>query len=145
MSTEIDIDLKLFVVFSKAARAFADRKMADIAKYGLNPTEFAVLELLYHKGDVPMQQIGEKILITSGSITYVVDKLEKKQLLQRKPSATDRRISYAAITPAGTALMDELFPGHRTVIADMFSLFTDTEKQQLIDQLKRFGLSLTQP
>ena len=51
----------------------------------MNPTEFAVLELLYHKGNQPLQQIGDKILLASGSITYVVDKLEKKNFSSEKP------------------------------------------------------------
>lgn len=64
----------------------------------MNPTEFAVLELLYHKGQQPLQQIGGKILLASGSITYVVDKLEKKGFLERVACPNDRRVTYAAIT-----------------------------------------------
>lgn len=135
--------LKLFVVFSKASRSFNDRNISDISKYGLNPTEFAVLELLYHKGEQPMQQIGGKILISSGSITYVVDKLETKGLLVRKPCATDRRIIYAAITEQGTALMNELFPVHSKVLAEMFAIFTAEEKQVFTEYLKRLGLSIS--
>ncbi|WP_143522293.1 MarR family winged helix-turn-helix transcriptional regulator, partial [Pseudomonas sp. 2822-17] len=74
----------------------------DIKGFGLNTTEFAVLELLYSKGDQPIQKIGEKVLIASSSITYVVDKLEKKNYLIRKPCPKDRRITYAAITTEGT-------------------------------------------
>lgn len=69
------------MVLSKAYRSVADRVAADIRKSGLNTTEFGVLELLYHSGDQPLQKIGDKILLASGSITYVVDKLEKSNIL----------------------------------------------------------------
>lgn len=70
--------LKALVVLMRASQSVQDVLRKDIKVYGLNTTEFAVLELLYHKGDQPIQHIGKKILLSSGSITYVVDKLEKK-------------------------------------------------------------------
>lgn len=75
---EQEQSLKLFIVLSRAYRSINDHMNKHIHHHGLNPTEFAVLELLYHKGDQPLQQIGDKILLASGSITYVVDKLEQK-------------------------------------------------------------------
>lgn len=70
--------LKLFTVMTKALQSVRIKAIADIKKHGFNPTEFAVLELLYSKGEQPVQKIGEKVLIASSSITYVVDKLEKR-------------------------------------------------------------------
>src|SRR5699024_3201082 len=94
----------------------------------LNPTEFAVLELIYSKGNQPIQKIGEKILIASSSITYVVDKLEKKNYLKRKPCPKDRRVTHATITEEGKNLMDEVFPKHRKNIK---------EKEDLNEKLKK--------
>ena len=73
------LSLKLFVILSRAIQSITKRIEEDIKSYGLNPTEFAVLELLYSKGDQPIQKIGDKILLASSSITYVVDRLEKKR------------------------------------------------------------------
>ncbi|RKJ59666.1 MarR family transcriptional regulator, partial [Butyricicoccus sp. 1XD8-22] len=70
--------LKAFTVLLRASQSVQEASKRDHSKHGLNPTEFAVLELLYHKGDQPIQVIGKKILIASSSITYVVDKLEEK-------------------------------------------------------------------
>jgi MarR family 2-MHQ and catechol resistance regulon transcriptional repressor len=137
-----ELALKLFVVLSKAARACMDQNVTDISSYGLNPTEFAVLELLYHKGEQPMQVIGEKILISSGSITYVADKLEKKGFIRRIQSDVDKRMSYASITKSGSDFMESLFPGHQKMIVERFSIFTTSEKKQFISYLKRIGLSL---
>ena len=84
-NNSVQQSLKLFIVLSRAHRSINDVVNKYIAEQGLNPTEFAVLELLYHKGEQPLQQIGGKILLASGSITYVVDKLEKKQYIEKSP------------------------------------------------------------
>ena len=134
-----DLALKLFVVMSRAMQTVAKRVEEDIKNYGLNTTEFSVLELLYHKGDQPIQKIGEKVLLASSSITYVVDKLEKKELLVRKPCSKDRRVTYAVITDKGRKLMDEIFPEHKKAIEKIFAGINEEEKAQLIEQLKRLG------
>src|SRR5690348_9938902 len=108
--------LALFIVLSRAYNWVNAHVTRDIRRYGLNPTEFGILELLYHQGPLPLQQIGEKILISSGNITYAVDKLEQKQLLVRKPSAHDRRVIFAELTPQGQELLGTLFPQHAEVI-----------------------------
>src|SRR5690606_41421846 len=89
----------------------------DMQRYGLKATEFAVLELLYHKGRTPLQRIGQHILLTSGSITYTVDKLETKGLLRRVPCPEDRRVTHAELTTAGRALFDRLVPYHAGGVA----------------------------
>lgn len=140
MTNEKDISLKLFVVLSRALEAINRRVKADVKNYGLNITEFAVLELLYHRGDQPIQKIGDKVLIASSSITYVVDQLEKKQYVTRRPCPNDRRITYASLTVEGRKLMDEIFPKHRDAISHIFSVLSIEEQKQLTDQLKRLGL-----
>ncbi|MBU8906576.1 MarR family transcriptional regulator [Desertibacillus haloalkaliphilus] len=137
--TEEELALKLFVVLSRSFQTIRKRVEEDIKTHGLNPTEFAVLELIYNKGEQPIQKIGEKVLIASSSITYVVDKLEKKEFLTRKPCPKDRRITYATITEAGTELMDNIFPSHREAIADIFGGLQTEEKEVMIEQLKKLG------
>jgi len=134
-----DLSLKLFVVLSRAVQSVTKRIEEDIKRYGLNPTEFAVLELLFNKGDQPIQKIGEKILLASSSITYVVDKLEKKQLLVRKPCPKDRRVTYASITSAGTELLSNIFPQHKEAIQQIFGGLDSGEKEKMIEQLKKLG------
>ena len=134
-----DQSLKLFVVMSRAMQSIMKRVEEDIKSYGLNPTEFAVLELLYSKGDQPIQKIGEKVLLASSSITYVVDKLEKKQLIMRRPCPKDRRVTYAAITDEGTSLMADIFPKHREAIDEIFGGLDGKEKDEMIVQLKKLG------
>ncbi|WEG11286.1 MarR family transcriptional regulator [Pullulanibacillus sp. KACC 23026] len=134
-----ELSLKLFIVLTRAMESITKRVEEDIKSYGLNTTEFAVLELLYNKGDQPIQKIGEKVLLASSSITYVVDKLEKKKLIRRKPCPDDRRVTFAVITEEGQELMSTIFPKHKEAIQAIFGGLNAEEKVQIIDQLKRLG------
>jgi MarR family 2-MHQ and catechol resistance regulon transcriptional repressor len=131
--------LKLFVVLSKAYKAIMEQAVKDMKQYGLSPSEFMVLEVLFAKGKIPMQQIGEKVLITSGSITYNIDKLEKKDLLRRVPSSEDRRVIYAEITDAGNKLFNRIFPEHAAKIHSLMNSVSQDEQQEAIALLKRLG------
>src|SRR6476620_5036098 len=137
-----DQSLKLFIVLSRAYRAVNEHVNKQIQTYDLNPTEFAVLELLFHKGDQPLQQIGGKILLASGSMTYVIDKLEKKEYIRRVPCPDDRRVTFAQITEGGMKLMQQVFPAHRNEIDRIMSVLSDDEKEIAIEFLKRIGLSI---
>ncbi|WP_053361993.1 MarR family transcriptional regulator [Bacillus sp. FJAT-27251] len=139
---QVNQSLKLFIVLSRAFRAINEEVNKVIQQRGLNPTEFAVMELLYHKGDQPLQQIGGKILLASGSITYVVDKLEQKGLLRRVGCPRDRRVTYAQITEDGKKLIEEMFPEHSERIHELMGALDSEEKQQVIELLKKLGLSV---
>ncbi|WP_339205582.1 MarR family transcriptional regulator [Paenibacillus sp. FSL K6-3182] len=131
--------LDLFIALSRASQwvnAHADR---DIRKNGLNRTEFGVLELLYHRGPQPLQQIGEKVLMSSGNITYVVDKLEKKQMVRRRASTTDRRLIYAELTDDGKQFVEDVFPAHEDAIKQAVNGLTTEEKQLASKLLKKLG------
>lgn len=139
---EVKQSLKLFIVLSRANKAINEMTNQFFQQNGLNPTDFAVLELLYHKGRQPLQQIGNKILLASGSITYVVDKLEKKGYLQRISCPTDRRVTFAEITEKGSSFMDEIFPQHEQQLHELMSVLTVEEKELAINLLKKLGLSI---
>lgn len=132
-------DLKLYIVLSRAYRAVLAHDERDVSRHGLNLTEFAVLELLYHKGPHPLQQIGEKILITTGTITYVVDKLEKKGLLYRKPCEQDKRKVYAVLSDKGQALIKDIFPEHVEALEYALGGLRAEEKELAISLLKKLG------
>ncbi|OMF37332.1 MarR family transcriptional regulator [Paenibacillus sp. FSL H8-0548] len=131
--------LDLFIALSRATQwvnAHADR---DIRNNGLNRSEFGVLELLYHKGPQPLQQIGEKVLMSSGNITYVVDKLEKKQMVRRRASTEDRRLIYAELTEQGKQFVEEAFPGHQATIEQAVNGLSPEEQQLASKLLKKLG------
>lgn len=134
-----DQSLKLFVVLSKAYKVVMEHAVKDMKRNGLSATEFTVLELLYHKGRTPLQPIGDKILVTSGSITYTVDKLEQKGLLKRVECTEDRRVTYAEITTSGMELFDQIFPAHAELVESLMGGLTAEEKQIAITLLKKLG------
>lgn len=129
--------VKLFILLSRAYRIISEQVDKPINKYGLNPTEFSVLQLLYYEGDLALQKIGEKTTLSSGSITYVVDKLEKKELLERQACPKDRRVIYAHLTDKGISLIKTIFPGHNERIYEIMSVLTKEEKDILYAQLNK--------
>lgn len=138
------LSLKLFVVLTKAYKTIMDKAIKDMKNYGLSSSEFAVLEVLYTKGSIPLQQIGEKILITSGSITYNIDKLEKKGLLKRVPAKEDRRVIYAELTADGRQMFDRIFPLHAARIHEFMSGVNADQKRQMTEWLKQLGRTAEQ-
>lgn len=139
LNDEYETSLKLLVVLSKAYKAINEQAEKDMRQYGLSPSEFMILELLFSKGRVPLRQIGEKISVTSGSITYNMDKLEKKRLLRRVPSTEDRRVIYAELTDEGHAFFGDIFPRHAARIDSLTAAATPEEKSEAIRFLKKLG------
>ncbi|MDD9270746.1 MarR family winged helix-turn-helix transcriptional regulator [Paenibacillus sp. GCM10023248] len=139
MSEKRNDSLDLYIALSRASEwvnAHGDR---DIRKHGLNRTEFGVLELLYHKGAQAIQQIGSKVLMSSGNITYVVDKLEKKEYVIRRTSTEDRRLIFAEITEKGKQFIESVFPQHTEVIEQAVAGLTTEEKRVASQLLKKLG------
>lgn len=131
--------LKLWVVLSRAHRAIGERARREIERQGLRPTEFGVLEALYHKGPLTLGQVGERVLVTSGSVTPVADKLEQRGLIARRMSSEDRRVCYAELTDAGRELVDGIFPEHAEVIRGVMEGLTTEEKRITTSLLRRLG------
>ncbi|WP_033544014.1 MarR family winged helix-turn-helix transcriptional regulator [Planococcus sp. CAU13] len=132
-------NLKAVAVIIRAADAIREVIKNDAAASGLNPTEFSVLELLYHQGRQPIQSIGKKVLIASSSITYVVDKLEVKKYVRRTECAEDRRVTYAELTEEGRALLERIWPEHEMMIDRLFDELKPEEKENMISNLKKVG------
>ena len=140
MATSADTSLKLWVVINRAARAIETRLRVQVEGHGLSMTEFGVLEALLHKGDLPIGELGSRVLRTSGSMTYVVDKLEGRGLLERRFCAHDRRVVYAALTAAGASLIQTVFAEHAALLAQIMNPLSPEEQQTATALLKRVGL-----
>lgn len=134
--------LKLFVVLSRANKVLHEETNRLIIAKGLNPTEFAVLELLFHKGKQPIQKIGEKILMRSGSMTYVINKLETNGYLQRETNVNDKRVTYVSISDEGKKLMEAIFPDHADNITKLLSVLTAAEQEEAARLLQKLGVSI---
>lgn len=136
------LDLRLSRVLRNMVNALYESLERDIENYGLDRETFQILEFLYNKGPNPIQKISETFSIPSGSITYVVDKLEKKVLVDRFPIPGDRRKTNVALTGEGRSYFNTIFPKHAQLISDNLSFATDEEKLELIHVLKKIGYGI---
>src|SRR5213596_236665 len=130
----------VFLVLWKAARAvqaYAEKSVSELEMCG---SDFAVLEALLHKGPLPVNEIGRKILLTSGSITVAVDRLEKRRLVERRAHGTDRRARVVHLTREGKKLIARAYAQHAADLERLASAsLTTTERATLIRLLKKIG------
>lgn len=131
--------LKLWVVLSRAQAAVAALSEADIKRHDLTVGEFAVLELLYHKGPTLLGEIQRRVLVSSGGITFLVDRLADKGLVERQDCPSDRRARYAALTPTGQKLLAKIFPEHAKCIVAAVEELSAEEQRVAVDLLRRLG------
>src|SRR2546428_5747751 len=130
----------VFLVLWKAARAvqaYAEKSISELEMCG---SDFAVLEALLHKGPLPINEIGKKVLLTSGSITVAVDRLETKGLVERRAHGTDRRARVVHLTKAGRKLIMRVYANHAADMERLASAsLTSSERKTLIRLLKKIG------
>ena len=138
--SEQEASLKLWVVLSRAYDSVAELAKLDVERGELSLTEFAVLEALYHKGDLTAGDVSKRVLLRSGSLTYVIDKLVERGLIKRKVCDTDRRRTYLHITASGSAIMRRIWPGHAAVIELAVGGLTLAEKRTAAKLLKKMGM-----
>lgn len=136
-----DRALQLFVVLNRCFDSVAEHARRDIFHHRLSVSEFGVLEMLHRKGSLSLGKIAEKILLTTGSITYVIDQLEGRSLVRRVACPTDRRRLYAELTEQGSRLITEIFPAHELAIQNAAAGLTLEEQETAIQLLKKLGLA----
>lgn len=129
-----------FLTLMQTSKAIHEKIKAEMAQYKLTITEFSVLEVLYLKGKQPIQQIGHCILISSGSMTYVIDKLEERVLLCRNACPEDRRMIHVTLTEQGTEMMNEIIPKHQELVYHMFEALPSDEAETLVQLLKKINV-----
>src|SRR5437879_4587197 len=104
----------LWLVIMKAHRALERLAIQSIESSEVGLTDFAVMELLLHKGPQPVNEIGRRIELTSGAITTAVDRLESRHLVAREPHPSDRRARIVGLTPRGKEQAGKVLASHRT-------------------------------
>ncbi len=130
----------LFLLFWKASHTVMRYDQKSVARQGFaSLTDFAVLEVLLHKGALPVNTIGEKVLLTSGSITTAVQRLEKKGLVRRERSEGDARVVLVHLTEAGSQLIEESFAAHAENLDELFAEFTEEERTQFAGLMRKLG------
>ncbi len=132
--------MHVWLVMWKAFKALEHIDKRSIADLGLGGiSDFAILELLSNKGSMPINSIGKKIHLTSGSITAAVDRAEKKGLVERQWDTKDRRIIHAALTPKGKSTIHAAMKKHAEQLELASAGLTNSERAQLLKLLKKLG------
>lgn len=137
--TREEESLKAFVGVKRTNDILEKTVKKDVQQYGLNISEFAVMELLYHKGAQPINRIQERILIANSSTTYVLDKLQEKGYLIRERDEQDKRSMKAVLTPEGETLIKNIFPAHSETITEIFSCLSDEELAAFRETMKKIS------
>ena len=127
------------LILWKAAKAIEKADHASIADSGLQLSEFAIMEVLLHKGPLPITLIGEKVLLTSGSMTAAVDRLVKKKLVKRIRNAEDRRSTRVHLTKSGRRTIEFAYRRHAANLETIAAVLQPHEKTELVRLLKKIG------
>ena len=130
----------VWLVLWKAARAVEQNAVQSVSRLGLGLSDFAVLEVLLHAGDQPVNVIGRKVLLTSGSITTAVDRLEDRGLVRRTAHPEDGRARMVQLTALGRQTIEEAFRQHSCDLEATMSVLSREERVELVRLLKKVGL-----
>jgi MarR family 2-MHQ and catechol resistance regulon transcriptional repressor len=130
----------VWLVLSKASRAVERNALNSISSLGLGLSDFAVLELLLHKGPQPVNVIGKKVLLASGSTTAAVDRLEEKGLVERTADPDDGRSRIVRLTATGHEVIEQAFSQHAKDIEETMAVLKPAERRELVRLLKKVGL-----
>ncbi|HEX8674056.1 MAG TPA: MarR family transcriptional regulator [Longimicrobium sp.] len=130
------LTLRLWAALARAYGAVQAHAADDLARHGLTPAEFGVLEALLHRGPMLVGEVQRRILVSSGGITYLVDRLEKRGLVERRGHPLDRRARLAALTDEGESLVKRILPEHTARIKASLAPLGKKEKREAIRLLQ---------
>lgn len=134
--------LRLWISLARCYSTVSREVACKVAEYGLTTPQFGILEALYHLGPLSLGELAEKLLVTGGNVTYVMDRLEEQGLVYRERSPEDRRVVQAKLTAAGRDLIGRVFPGHGAFIEELCGQLDVEEQEQLRVLLKKLGVGI---
>ena len=137
--------IHLWLLLWKATGAVEAVARRSIEATGLCLSDFAILEALLHKGPLPVGAFRSTILISSGSLTIAVDRLEGAGLVERRPAADDRRSRIVHLTTSGAVLIRQHFGQHARDLESAFGCLDGAERQALATLLRKLGKSALDP
>ena len=134
--------LRLWIALARCYSTYARAISCKITEYGLTAPQFGVLEALHHLGPLALGELADKLLVTGGNVTYVMDRLEEQGYVKRERSPLDRRVVQAKLTPEGRALIADVFPGHGEFIERLSGHLASAEQDELRRLLKKLGVAI---
>jgi MarR family transcriptional regulator, 2-MHQ and catechol-resistance regulon repressor len=120
-----------------AYQAFAAYSAAQVRALGLTPPQFDVIATLGNQPGMTCRELGERTLITKGTLTGVLDRMEGRGLLTREPLPHDRRSVFVRLTPSGEQLFAKVFPAHAKQVAHRLSALGAPDLDRLDELLER--------
>lgn len=129
------------LILWKAAKAIERVDLASISETGLLLSDFAIMEVLLHKGPLPINTIGEKVLLSSGSMTAAVDRLQNQGHVTREKDPNDGRCFLVRLTESGQTVIQQAYQRHTKNLERVADVLTDQERSQLVRLLKKIGLN----
>lgn len=132
-------NLRVFITLRRAHQSIARQNLRFMSRYHLTETQFAVLEMLYHKGELCVQDVVDTLLSTSGNVTVVIQNLVKEGYIHRLSDQQDRRRYLLSLTPKGHHLIDQIFPEYLTFLEKRMSVLSSHEQIELAALLKKLG------
>lgn len=142
-ASEAQAALGLVTAMARSHSALSKDLERTLVAHKLTAPQFAVLEMLGRRGALPLHEIGKELLVSGGNITCVVDNLERAGLVARTRDTQDRRVIQAALTPAGTARLEEILPLYAARALELTAGLTDVEQGILVQLLRKLSITLT--
>ncbi|HEM3726542.1 TPA: MarR family transcriptional regulator [Streptococcus suis] len=130
--------LHSLVVFRRAANTISKSELETIKKYGLTVCQFGVMEALYNKGNLRIQDLIDKLLSTSGNMTVVIKNMIRDGYVYKTSDTSDRRASLIALTEKGRQMIESILPEHYDHVGKIFSVLSSEEQDLLATILKKF-------
>ncbi|HFI0035278.1 TPA: MarR family winged helix-turn-helix transcriptional regulator [Streptococcus suis] len=130
--------LRSLVVFHRAANTISKLELETIKKHGLTISQFGVMEALYNKGNLRIQDLIDKLLSTSGNMTVVIKNMIRDGYIYKEIDTSDRRASLIGLTPLGRQTIEKILPEHYENIGTIFSVLSIEEQETLAEILKKF-------
>jgi len=127
------------LILGRAVKAIEKVDRASIAETGLNISDFGILEALLHKGPLPINTIGKKVLLTSGSMTAAANRLEEKGFVRRIQDPSDGRYFYVHLTKSGHKIIKQAYEKHSRNLEKIAEVLTPKERDELVRLLKKIG------
>lgn len=131
--------LHAWLIMLKAWQSMSRYLLPTFLAEGLGESDFRVLEVLLHKGPMPVNAIGPKVYLNPGSVSVAVDRLYKRGFVSRVECSEDRRVRTVSLTEKGRQTFVPLFRRHTALIKRAFQDVSPEELQQLEGVLKKIG------
>ena len=139
------VALRLWIALARCYGTVHKAVAHKVEEYDLTTAQFGVLEVLHHLGPVTLGDLAEKLLVTGGNVTYVMDRLQRDGLVTRRRCSEDRRVVWAQLTDEGKSLIEEVFPGHAAYIEELVGGLDADERTELRRLLKKLGKGIARP